>query len=105
MGKTEFTVLACKKVDAREECHWSHAWQRFKRSKGVKLNSTPRASNRVHKRAPGINSFMAMASGTLFCELQRTSLQMDQMTTEGWFRSRLINHGLQCLDGVYNANR
>ncbi len=25
-------------VDTREECHWSHAWQRFKRSKGVKLN-------------------------------------------------------------------
>jgi hypothetical protein len=26
-------------VNAREECHWSHAWQRFKRrSKGAKLN-------------------------------------------------------------------
>jgi hypothetical protein len=28
-----------------EECHWSHAWQRFKRSKGVKLNDTPRESS------------------------------------------------------------
>jgi hypothetical protein len=27
-----------KGVNTREECHWSHAWQRFKRSKGVKLN-------------------------------------------------------------------
>jgi hypothetical protein len=25
-------------VAIREECHWSHAWQRFKRSNGVKLN-------------------------------------------------------------------
>jgi hypothetical protein len=25
-------------VDTREEWHWSHAWQRFKRCKGVKLN-------------------------------------------------------------------
>jgi hypothetical protein len=24
-------------VNTREECHRSHAWQRFKRSKGVKL--------------------------------------------------------------------
>jgi hypothetical protein len=23
--------------NTREECHWSHAWQRFKQSKGVKL--------------------------------------------------------------------
>jgi hypothetical protein len=28
-------------VNTREECHWSHAWQRFKRSKGVKLNGIP----------------------------------------------------------------
>jgi hypothetical protein len=27
-------------VNTREEWHWSHAWQRFKRSKGVKLNGT-----------------------------------------------------------------
>jgi hypothetical protein len=25
-------------VNTREERHWSHAWQRFMRSKGVKLN-------------------------------------------------------------------
>jgi hypothetical protein len=29
-----------KKVDAREECHWSHACQRFKRGKGVKRKGT-----------------------------------------------------------------
>jgi hypothetical protein len=27
-----------RNVGTREECHWSHAWQRFKRSTGVKLN-------------------------------------------------------------------
>jgi hypothetical protein len=25
-------------VDTREECHWSHAWQSSKRSKGMQLN-------------------------------------------------------------------
>jgi hypothetical protein len=39
-------------VNTREECHWSHAWQRFKRSNGVKLNGTPRVQISVGKRAP-----------------------------------------------------
>jgi hypothetical protein len=33
--------LPCQPVrgaNTQEERHWSHAWQRFKRSKGVKLN-------------------------------------------------------------------
>ena len=29
-------------ANTREDCHWSHMWQSFKRSKGVKLNGTPR---------------------------------------------------------------
>jgi hypothetical protein len=32
------TVPTGKRVDARGECHWSHAWQHFKRSKGVTLH-------------------------------------------------------------------
>jgi hypothetical protein len=35
---TQFTVRTGKKVDTRDECYWSHAWQRFKLFKGVKLN-------------------------------------------------------------------
>jgi hypothetical protein len=27
-----------RRVYTREDCHWSHAWQHFKRIKGVKLN-------------------------------------------------------------------
>ena len=31
-----------RQANTRDACHWSHAWQRFKRSKGgVKLNATP----------------------------------------------------------------
>jgi hypothetical protein len=43
------SVFGCKlqcelvrHVATREECHWSHAWPRFKRSKGVGTNGTPR---------------------------------------------------------------
>ena len=35
---TEYTVPAGKRAITQQEYHWSHAWQRFKRSKGVKLN-------------------------------------------------------------------
>jgi hypothetical protein len=35
--ETEFTVAMLRGSGyLREECHWSHAWQRCKRSKGVK---------------------------------------------------------------------
>jgi hypothetical protein len=37
--------LQCQPVrglTSREEYHWLHVWQRFKRSKSVKLNGTPR---------------------------------------------------------------
>jgi hypothetical protein len=38
---TEFTVPTGKRVNTREACHWiTRAWQRFKRSKGVKINGT-----------------------------------------------------------------
>jgi hypothetical protein len=37
-GVTQFMVAAARAVNTREACYWSHAWQRFKRSKGVKLN-------------------------------------------------------------------
>jgi hypothetical protein len=48
-------------VNTREECHWSHACQRFKRrSKGAKLNSTPRVYIAVGKRAP--DHLLAMLS-------------------------------------------
>jgi hypothetical protein len=47
-----------KGVNTREECHWSHAWQRFKRSKGVKLSMAPsivdfcrKTSSTVHTKA------------------------------------------------------
>jgi hypothetical protein len=36
---TEFTVAPVRGVNTRQEWHRSHAWQRFKRTKGVKLNS------------------------------------------------------------------
>jgi hypothetical protein len=45
-------------VNTREECQWSRAWQRFKRSKGVKPNGTPRVKNAVEKRAPYHNLMM-----------------------------------------------
>jgi hypothetical protein len=36
---TDFTRVTAKGgVDIREECYWSYAWQRFKQSKGVKLD-------------------------------------------------------------------
>jgi hypothetical protein len=41
-----------RRVIAREECHWSHAWQRFKRSNGVKFNGTLEHEFLVEKRAP-----------------------------------------------------
>jgi hypothetical protein len=37
-------------VNTREEWHWSHAWQRFKRrSKGAKLNGILESANYVRK--------------------------------------------------------
>ena len=30
-----------REANTRNECHWSHAWKHFKRSKGVKLNGIP----------------------------------------------------------------
>jgi hypothetical protein len=47
----QFTVQTGKRVNTREECQWSHAWQRFKRSK-VKLNGTHRVWISAEKRAP-----------------------------------------------------
>jgi hypothetical protein len=37
-----YSVTRCEEWIPREECYWSYAWQRFKRSKGVELNDTPR---------------------------------------------------------------
>ena len=30
-----------REANTRNECHWSHTWKHFKRSKGVKLNGIP----------------------------------------------------------------
>jgi len=49
---TQFTVRTGKKVATREEWHCSQARQRFKRSKGVKLNGILECRSFVEKRAP-----------------------------------------------------
>jgi hypothetical protein len=46
---TQFTVSTGKKVDSREACYWSHAWQRVKRSKGVKLDGILESANSCRK--------------------------------------------------------
>jgi hypothetical protein len=42
-GLQRYDIIYCvsrQEWTTREECSWSHAWQRFKRSKGVNLNGT-----------------------------------------------------------------
>jgi hypothetical protein len=58
----EFTMPTGKKMNNREECHWSHEWQRFKRSKSVKLNGILECKFLSKKRAPCVDNLLLAAA-------------------------------------------
>jgi hypothetical protein len=75
-------------VNTREERHWPHTWQRFKRSKAVKLNSI--VESKIPSKNPRTVQYpkaeMSVNPAALHCGGQFLGLQWCGRV-QGWWQS------------------